>query len=184
MGLGGLPLKKCGDGGEGVDVRRGLVGAEAGDARKAEGIATGVAIRFLNVVESNFEDDERFDSARVAVIFEGVVLEELGELGDFGIGEARISFADIEEPVAIANGESVIRQCFVALAVAEFDSGDNDVERGIGLLEFEPIATAAARGVGRVGGFGDDAFVASSESVLEGLLNGFGRRTFGEVCAA
>ena len=120
----------------------------------------------------------------MASVFEGVILEELGKVGDFGIRKAGISFADIEEPFAIADRESVIGKDFVAFAVAEFHGGDDDVERDIGPLEFEPIATATARSVGRVGGFGDDAFVASSESVLEGLLNSFGRRAFGEVRVA
>ena len=57
-----MPLEKGGDGGEGVDVGSGFVGAKADDARKAESIATRVAIRFLDVVEGDFEDDERFDS--------------------------------------------------------------------------------------------------------------------------
>ena len=96
----------------------------------------------------------------MAMLFEGVLFEELGEFGDFGVCETRIGLANIEELIAIADGESVVREDGVALAVTVFDGGDDDIESGIGLLQLEPIATTATRRVGRVWKFGDDAFVS------------------------
>ena len=112
-GLVDLGLVDLFDAGEGVDFGDGLVGAEAEDAGEAEGESAGVARAAHDVVEGDFEDDERLDGAEVALVFEGVGLEEGGEVGDFGVGDAGVGFADVEEfagagEVGAADGEGVV----------------------------------------------------------------------------
>jgi hypothetical protein len=52
---------------------------------------------------------------------EGVFPEEMGQFEDFGVGEAAVGFADVEEVVVIADSEGIVGEDFVALAVPIFD---------------------------------------------------------------
>ena len=120
-GLVDLGLVDFFDAGEGVDFGEGFVGAEAEDAGEAQGEAAGVARTAHDVVEGDFEDDERLDGAEVALIFEGVGFEEFGEVGDLGVGDAGVGFADVEEfsvgRIGAADGEGVVAEQAGALAV-------------------------------------------------------------------
>src|SRR5215475_9252773 len=129
-----LALEEGGEGGESVEVRGGFVGADTEDAGKAQGVTAGVAVGSLDVVEGHFEDDEGLHDAEVALVFNGVFPKKLGEFQDLGIREAGVGFANVEELVAVANGERVVGEHFVTFSVAIFDSGDNDIQGGVGLL--------------------------------------------------
>ncbi len=133
-----------------------------------------MAGRFLDVVEGDFQDDERFDGSNMAVIFDGVTQEKIGVLADFGVRKAGIGFADVQECVSVADGESVIRKNFVAFSVTVFDGGDDDIQSGKGFFQLEPEAAAAAGCVRRIGNLGDYAFVAGGERITEGDLHGVG----------
>jgi hypothetical protein len=52
--------------------------------------------------------------------------------------------------------------------VAEFGGRDDAVQRGEVALELDPGTAAAAGGIGGVGVFEDDAFVAARAGVAEG----------------
>ena len=69
----------------------------------------------------------------------------LRHLGDFDVGQARISFADIQQSVAVAHRESVVAQNADALAVAVFHRGYDYIERGQFAFQFEPRFSSASR---------------------------------------
>src|SRR6184192_4347737 len=62
----GLQRSQC------VDVGGQLVAPPAHDARKAQGEAALVTVRFHNVIESDFQHNERFDLAAKAFVSNGV----------------------------------------------------------------------------------------------------------------
>ena len=109
-----------------VDITDGLVVAQAHDSRETQGEAGVVAVGFLDVIEGDFHDDDRFDVANVTVIFDGVLEEKLREVSDFGVGHAGVGLADVDEAacvfafVGIANSEGVVGQQPAALAVTIF----------------------------------------------------------------
>jgi len=128
-----------------------------------------------DVVEGDFEDAEGFDGAEVAVVFEGVGLEPSGEFEDFGVGDAAVGFAYVQEfAVWAADGERVVGEQAGALAVAILGACNDDVEGGELAFEFDPAQAAAAGLIVRVGGFEHDAFVGASAGVGVGLVDGFG----------
>ena len=99
-GLVDLGLVDLFDALEGVDLVEGLVVADAEDAGEAQGEAAGVAVGAHDVVEGDFEDAEGLDGAEVAVVFERVGLEPVGQFGDLGVGDAGVGFADVEQLAA------------------------------------------------------------------------------------
>src|SRR5712664_2730011 len=135
-----LRLENFADAGERVDFGGGLVRAQARDTRKPKGKAAVVALRALDIVEGDFEDDCGLD-----------------------VGEAGGGFADVDEPVAVAHGERVIGEEAATLAVAVFSDGDYHVERGKRALELHPELAAAAGDIGRFWRFGEEAFVTLIE---------------------
>src|SRR5580704_4957895 len=96
-----------------------------------------------DVVEGDFEDDERLDGAEVALVLEGVRFEEFGELGDLRVGDAGVGFADVEKfsgagEVGTAYGEGVVREQASALPAAVLGAGDDDIEGGEQAFELDP----------------------------------------------
>src|SRR5690349_13388599 len=112
-----------------VDFGDGLVAPDADDTRKAESIAAGMAVTLLDSIEGHFKHDRRFNKAETAVILKRVLFEEFGHFGNFQIGQTGISFTDIQQLPIVMNSECVIGQHIAPAAVAEFNSGDDDVER-------------------------------------------------------
>ncbi len=160
------------DAGEGVDLLHGLVVADAEDAGEAEGEAAGVAVGAHDVVEGDFEDAEGFDGAEVAVVLEGVRGEPGGELGDFGVGDAGVGFADVEEGAGgVLNGEGVVAEEAGAAAVAELCAGDDDVEGSEFALELDPGEAAATGEIGGVCGLEHDALVGAGAGVGVGAVD-------------
>ena len=93
-------------------------------------------------------------------------LQEVGQLGDLGIGDAGVGFADVEQfagagEVGAAHGEGVVAEQAGALAVAVLGAGDDDVERGEFALQLDPREAAAAGLVDGVGGLDHHAFVGA-----------------------
>src|SRR5580658_3200106 len=99
---------------EGIDFSDGFVWAETDDTRESEGETAVVAIRTLDIIESDFYDDERFDGADVAVVLDGMGEEIIGQLADFCIGYAGVGFANVDEAIGVAgeigvaDGEGVV----------------------------------------------------------------------------
>jgi len=170
-----LRIENFADAGEGVDFSDGLVWAEADDAREAQGEAAVVAVGALNIVEGDLEDDGGFDVALEAAVFGGVLEKILSEFTDLDIREAGVGFANVDETTVVSHGEGVIGEQTAALAVAVFGDGDDDVEGGERALELHPELAAAAGNVGRLGGFGEEAFVAGVEGEEETIFDFFDR---------
>ena len=124
---------------------------------------------FADGVEGDFEDDEGVDFDAVAGLREGGGEEFVGEGGDFEVGEAGVGFADGGESAGffIAHGEGVVAQDAAPFAVAVFHGGDDDIECGEALFEFDPgEATAAGLVVaGRV--FDEESLVSGGADVAE-----------------
>ncbi len=159
---------------QGIDIGGGLVAADGVDAGEAHGEAGVVALRGLDRVEGDFEDEVRLDVVFAALLRQGVALEVDGEFLDLGIGEAGVGLADDAELAAgfITDGEGVVGEDFGAFAVALL-GGDDDAVEGAGGLEFQPGLAAATGGVGAGGVFRDQAFMAVAAGLLEGGLDGF-----------
>ena len=96
---------------------------------------------------------------------------------DLRVGETRIRLAYSQKAAAVANREGVVGKQSVALAMAIFDGGDHHVERGKRLFQLEPGPAAASGRVERFRTLYNNALVARSQRVLEGLLNGRDRFT-------
>ena len=96
-----LPGVKLGDTLEGVNLRHGLVGAQAQNAWASERVAAFVALRLLNIVEGHFHDHGRLNSSARAQIFDGMLQEIFCASLDFRIRESCIRFADSQELVTV-----------------------------------------------------------------------------------
>ncbi len=73
-----LRLENFADAGERVDFGDGLVRAQAHDTRKTKSKAAVVALRALDIVEGDFEDDCGLDVALEPAVFGGVFQKILG----------------------------------------------------------------------------------------------------------
>ena len=166
-----LRLEDFADAGECVDLSDGFVWTQAQDTRKAEGKAAVVAVGALNVVEGHLENDGGFDITLKTAVFGGVLQKILGQLANLDIGEARVGFADIEQPAVVTDGKCVIGQEAAALAMTVFGDGDDDIERGERTFELHPKLAAAAGHVGRLGCLGEEAFVAGVECEEEAIFD-------------
>jgi hypothetical protein len=82
---------------QGIDVRGGLVAADGVDAGEAHGEAGVVALRGLDRVEGDLEDEVRFDVMLAAFLRKGVALEVGRKFLDLGIGESGVGLADDAE---------------------------------------------------------------------------------------
>jgi len=109
------------------------------------------------------------------VVFEGVLFEELGEMGDFGVGDAGVGFADVEEvAVGGADGEGVVAEERSAASVAVFGASNDDIEGGKLSFELDPGEATATGLIGRGGGLQHDSFVGPGASVGVGTVDIFG----------
>src|SRR5437899_7292516 len=75
-----VPVVELFDGFQRIDLGKALVLADPDDARKAQGIATGMTAALLNAIKRDLENDRGFDEAEAAVILERVLFEKLGHL--------------------------------------------------------------------------------------------------------
>src|SRR3546814_17016664 len=80
--------------------------------------------------------------------------EPAGHLRDLGIGQAAVGLADVDQSVGrgIADGERVVAQDAVPLAMADLDAADHAIDGGQGLLHLEPAEAAPTRRVDAAGG--------------------------------
>ena len=82
--------------GDCVGFFRRFVRPEPDDSGEAQGIAAVVPVRFHNVVEGHFEHDLGFDLQAESLIFNCVLEEPLGHLGNLGISQTGISLPHIQ----------------------------------------------------------------------------------------
>src|SRR5215472_13260161 len=94
---------------DGVNLRNALIPAKPHDSGKAQGVATVVAPRALDVVEGHFKNYLGDDLPPKALIVNGPRKKELRHLANLHVGQARIGFADVHEPLALAHCECVVR---------------------------------------------------------------------------
>ena len=129
----------------------GLSGPKVGDPRKAQRVARLVAVRADDHVERDLDDDRRLDLAVAPEALDRVGLEPRRHLGDLGVGQAAVRLADRDEPVVlrVADGERVVGQDAVALAVADLDPDDDAIDRRQRLLHLQPAEAAPAGRVDR-----------------------------------
>src|SRR5262249_44122890 len=91
-----------------VRLLGGFVPADSFDARETQGVAAGVALRLLDLVAGDLQDDLWDDAADAAVDqLQRAVRENFRELRDLGVGDAAVGFADVDQ----------LRALFVGLAV-------------------------------------------------------------------
>ena len=123
----------------------------------------------LDGVEGDLEDDLRANQPHVSAVLDGHVEEPLCELGYLGVSQAGVGLADVDQaPIArIPHGEGVVREHASPLAVAPFDSRDNDVEGGEGTLQLQPRQPAAPGRVWAQRVFDHEPFVAASTCLGE-----------------
>jgi hypothetical protein len=70
----------------GVDFSRRLIRADADNSRKSKRITAGVAIAFLNSIEGDFKNDDRFNATKTPEILQCVLLEEFRHFRYLDIG--------------------------------------------------------------------------------------------------
>ncbi len=70
---------------------------------KPQGVTAFVALRFLNVVESHFDDDAGLNFPQATQIFGGVLQKIFSASLDFRVSQSGIGFADGQKLAAIAN---------------------------------------------------------------------------------
>src|SRR5579871_285028 len=78
-----------------IGVLRSLVRAQSHDPRKPQRVAAFMAVRLHHVVECDLQYNLWLDGTAETLIFDGVLKKPLGHLGDFGVGQSRISLANI-----------------------------------------------------------------------------------------
>src|SRR5712672_331301 len=125
-----LRVKDFADTGERINVADRFVRPQTHDSGEAQGETAVMACGTLNIVEGDFEADGGFDIALRPAGCGGVVQEVLGERANLDVGQARIGFANIDEPAIVAYGKGVVGKQAAALAVTVFGDGDDDIERG------------------------------------------------------
>ena len=157
-----------------VDLGRRLVRAQVGDAREAQREPGLVPVRADDDVERDLDDDERLHLAVAPVPGDRVGLEPAGHLGDLGIGQAAVRLADRDQAVGrgVADGERVVGQHPVPLAVADLDADDDAIDGRERLLHLQPAQAAATRRIaaGRV--LDHQALVAPGTRRREGRFEG------------
>ena len=144
--------------------------ADPSDPRKAQSKAAFVAIARLDRIKGDFQHDVRQHTAGAPVHFQGVVQKMLRELGDLGVGESGVRFADREQPVVVLgvpDREGIIANDVTAFAVAILHADDDDIEGGEGFLQLEPRLAATARRVEAEAVLGDEALIPRAARGME-----------------
>src|SRR5258706_11590008 len=149
------------------DLIDGLVVTDVGDAGETKGVARFVALRFLNAIEGNLEDDRWLDGVDGPVARSRRCLKVLGQPVDLSVGQARVGFPDVDQLIVAANGEGDIREHRAAFAVAVLRRGDDTVERRQRLLVLQPRLAAPARRVYRIGRLDHQPFVGAGPRSIE-----------------
>ena len=129
-----------------------------------------MAVRAHHVVERDLQHDFWLDQQPHALILNRVLQEPLRHLGDFNVGEAGISFPDIQQPVAVAHRECVIAQNADPLPVTVFHGSSDHIQRSQFALEFEPRFPSPSWAVRRGGIFNHQSFIAAGLGCFEELI--------------
>src|SRR2546428_367982 len=138
-------------------------------------IPPSVSERILRDVKERLLHDFHIDHQPKTLIFDRVFEKPFGHLGDLGVRQAGICFADVHQPLPIAHRKRVIAQDSDTLAVPVFNSRDHHVQRGQFALQLQPGFSPPS---GRVHGFGildHQSFIASRLCRLKQLIEFLGR---------
>ena len=152
---------------------RGLVGAVAAQAGEAQGQAARVVGAILQAVEGDLDHQlgAHVHHVPLAVRLAGEQL--LGLAGEHLVGHALEGLAQHHEAARgrVARAQVEVAEPALAAAAAPLGGEDHQVQ-GVGGLELEPAAAAAAGLVGGLEGLGDQALVAPLQGLLEEGLGG------------
>ena len=127
-------------------------------------------------IEGDLDHDGRFHLAVPAEPGDRVRLEPAGHLGDLGVRQAAVGLADVDQLATgrIANGERVVAQHAVTLAVPALHADDHAIDRGQRLLHLQPAEAAPTGRIGAARVLDHQALVASGAGGGEGGLQGGG----------
>ncbi len=130
-----------------VAVGRRLVQAQARDPREPEREARLVPAAPHDHVEGDLHHDDRLHDPIAPVAGERVRLEPGSALDDLRVRQAAVRLPDRDELTrrVVPNGECVVGQDAVALAVAAFDAHHDAVQRRERLLHLQPTGARAGR---------------------------------------
>ena len=98
----------------------------------------------------------------------------LGQLLDLRVGETAVGFANDTQRIAsffITHCKGVVAQHMAAFAVALLRLDHHHIQRGQGLLQFEPRLAATPRRVGAQGILCNQPFIAPPARGMEGGLD-------------
>ena len=143
-----LGIKDVPDTRERIDLGDRLVRPQTNNSGEAQGETAVVAFRALNIVEGYFKDDGRLHVALIAAIFCGVLQKVLGKLANLDVAQARVGFANIDQPDVVAHGKGVIGEQAATLAMSVFGNGNDYIEGGQRSLELHPELAATPGDVG------------------------------------
>jgi hypothetical protein len=143
------PFVQRGDGRDGVDLVRRLVGSQPDDPGEPQREAGGVPLRASDDVECDLDDDSRLDLPISPKARDRVGLEPAGHLRDLRVGQSAVGLADVDEPVGrrVPDRERVVAQDPVPLAVADLDPDHHAIDRRQRLLHLQPAEASASRHV-------------------------------------
>ncbi len=93
----------------------------------------------------------------------------VGHVRDLRVCQAGVRLADIDQAVArfVVDGEGVIGEHVLSLAVPDFDAGDDHVQRRERFLQLEPAEPAAARCVAALRVLHHQALVVSQPGAIK-----------------
>ena len=136
-----------------------------------------MTVRPHDHVERDLNHDGRLDLAVAPEAGDRVLLEPASHLRDLGIAESGVGLADRYQPPAcvVANGEGVVGEDTVALAVADLDADDDAVDRRQGLFHLQPAEPTATGGVEALRVLDHEALVAPGAGRREELVESLRR---------
>src|SRR5438552_2608096 len=132
---------------DGIDFAHRLIGANACDAGETHGEAAIMAVTLLDFVESDLEDDVRFDLEITSALPFRMFQEVPGQELDFGIGQTAVSFTNRLQLAGdfIPHGKGVVAEDFISFAVAIFSADNDAIQCAQSFLQLQPHQTAPAR---------------------------------------
>src|SRR5262249_119748 len=97
-----------------------------------------------------------------AEILNRMLLEVLGHLKNFAVGQTGIRFPDVQQLTILAHSERIVGKDIAPASMPKLDTSDDDIECRQRFFPFQPRHAALARCVDGIGALEHQAFVPSS----------------------